>query len=393
MAFMDSPPTLTSAEQALTQELNLVRSALAAAEERTHVLQYILDNIPSMIGYWDHNLVNRYSNDAYLSYFGKPKKEIEGRHIREIIGEDLYLKNLPLLKAALKGEAQNFERLIPMPSGEVKETQAHYLPDIRNGRVQGIFVLVFDVTPLKKASREKEKLYEQISESHKIVALGEMAGGVAHEINTPLGVISINAGMAEETLKNNKPDLEKLKKYLANINKTTARISKIVTGLLLFSKDRKNEAFKATRLQTIWEDTLPFCSEKFKNHGIQFICPEPAYELEIECRPIQISQVLINLLNNSYDAIENLDHKWISLEAQARGGRVEIIVTDSGPGIPREVAEKIMQPFFTTKEVGKGTGLGLSISKGIIESHGGTLELDNSASQTRFVITLPLKQS
>jgi C4-dicarboxylate-specific signal transduction histidine kinase len=98
--------------------------------------------------------------------------------------------------------------------------------------------------------------------------------------------------------------------------------------------------------------------------------------------------VLINLLSNAYDAVENQPIRRVRIAARASGGDVEIAVADSGPGVPTEIASRIMEPFFTTKEIGKGTGLGLSLSSGIAAAHGGRLTLDCAAPETRFVLAL-----
>jgi C4-dicarboxylate-specific signal transduction histidine kinase len=110
------------------------------------------------------------------------------------------------------------------------------------------------------------------------------------------------------------------------------------------------------------------------------------------CRLVQIEQVLLNLLNNSFDAIQTLEEKWIRVEIKSDANNVEWHVIDSGRGIPEDVAEKMMLPFFTTKEVGKGTGLGLSISSGIMRSHMGELLIEKNAEHTTFVIRIPRLQ-
>jgi C4-dicarboxylate-specific signal transduction histidine kinase len=102
--------------------------------------------------------------------------------------------------------------------------------------------------------------------------------------------------------------------------------------------------------------------------------------------------VLLNLLNNAFDAVCDLPKPWVQVEANAVGNHVEISVTDSGSGIPAEIRNRIMQPFFTTKEAGKGTGLGLSISHGIASEHGGKLYIDEQSPHTRFVLVLPSRQ-
>ena len=107
---------------------------------------------------------------------------------------------------------------------------------------------------------------------------------------------------------------------------------------------------------------------------------------------MQVEQVILNLLNNAIDAIELNETKWVKIDFLKKETSIIISVTDSGKGIPDDIVEKIMQPFYSTKETGKGTGLGLSISKGIIENHKGTLTYDGSIGNTRFLIELPLKQ-
>ncbi len=136
------------------------------------------------------------------------------------------------------------------------------------------------------------------------------------------------------------------------------------------------------------EDTLSFCRERFKNHEVNLTVHCPA-ELKVHARPVQLSQVLLNLLNNAHDAVEGLSEKWIKIESAERDGLIEISVTDSGAGIPIQLQEKILQPFFTTKEPNRGTGLGLSVSNSILMSHKGSLSIDSKCANTRFVVALP----
>src|SRR5262249_54178985 len=134
------------------------------------------------------------------------------------------------------------------------------------------------------------------------------------------------------------------------------------------------------------------CSERLRRNSIQLKIQHGSPNLKIECRSTEISQVLLNLLNNALDAVQPLDQKWISIDVADAGNDVEIAVTDSGPGIPAHLRDKIAQPFFTTKEIGKGTGLGLSISRGIAEAHHGGLFLDPVCANTRFIVCLPKRQ-
>ncbi len=232
--------------------------------------------------------------------------------------------------------------------------------------------------------------------SSKMAALGEMAGGVAHEINNPLGVIQMRAEQMDEQLQQNEVDLAFFNKSIQSILNTSNRIAKIVSGLRTFARDGTRDPMKTALVMQLIEDSLILCAEKFKLHGIDLaihIDENLKSQLSVVCRDIEVTQVLVNLLNNSYDAIQNLEEKWIQIHVADMGKYVELAIVDSGKGILRAIQDKMMQPFFTTKEVGKGTGLGLSISKGIIEVHNGEISVDNNSPNTRIVLLLPKQQT
>ena len=167
-----------------------------------------------------------------------------------------------------------------------------------------------------------------------------------------------------------------------------SRIVKIINGLKLISRDGQSDPMMNFQINNMVEEIKLLTEMKIKalNISLQFILPDEG--VEAYGREVQISQVLVNLINNAVDAISYNEEKWIKVEVCEHGGSVEFKITDSGKGITREVQEKIMTPFFTTKGVGKGTGLGLSISKGIINDHGGDLNYNAESPNTQFVFTL-----
>jgi signal transduction histidine kinase len=234
------------------------------------------------------------------------------------------------------------------------------------------------------------KQQQSLIASSKMSALGEMAGGIAHEINNPLGIIH---GKANLLLKQMRMDLfspeggeAELKKIVA----MTERISKIVQGLRSFSRTDAGDEPAHTSLNAVIENAISLCTERYKARQLALEI-DAIPDVALICRSVQIEQVLLNLLNNAYDAVEPLDERWVRLSFEADHERVQIVVTDSGDGIAPEVVTRMMQLFFTTKEKGRGTGLGLSISQQILEAHGGRLTYNDQCPNTQFIIELPLK--
>ncbi len=222
----------------------------------------------------------------------------------------------------------------------------------------------------------------------KMSALGEMAGGVAHEINTPLAVIQMRTEQVLENLEEDELDKELLANALRAIDDTVKRIAKIINGLRSFARDGRKDPISLYSVSKIVDETFSLCRERFNNHGVQLEYIHKQ-DVEILCRSVEISQVLLNLLNNSYDAIQGFSDKWVKVELVEQADVILLSVSDCGHGIPKEIRDKMMQPFFTTKEIGKGTGLGLSISRGIIESHGGSIQINGNSANTEIIITLP----
>jgi len=236
-----------------------------------------------------------------------------------------------------------------------------------------------DITERKQNEIKLEEQRKLLIQTSKMSALGEMASGIAHEINNPLSVIYGEAEDLRELATAEKVSFEDIARIATKIEATTERIARIIKGLRSFARDSNEEPFVSSQLYHVVEDTLAFCRERFKTHGTQLeVMPIP-HSLELDCRRVQIAQVLLNLLNNAFDALQNQSNRVIRIEWKDTPTEVELAVIDNGPGIPAAIHDKIFQPFFSTKEVGKGTGLGLSIAKGIAEGHHGTLTCENPA--------------
>lgn len=231
---------------------------------------------------------------------------------------------------------------------------------------------------------EQRKLAIQ---SAKLTTLGEMASNIAHEINNPLTVISTMAMVTK--FPDARDDREmKFNNNLDKIIQTVERIAKIIQSLRTFSRDSYDDPILPTSIQSILNTTFELCLQRLKNNMIS-VEIVPFEDKLINCREYQIVQVLMNLLNNALDALDGVKEKKIIVKVEEKEQVMRLMVQDNGPKIPDEVVEKMMNPFYTTKEMGKGTGLGLSISKGIIENHKGAFYYERIDGLTTFVIELP----
>lgn len=243
---------------------------------------------------------------------------------------------------------------------------------------------------IEQRTNELEESNLKLVYSSKMASLGEMASSVAHEINNPITIILGKIKVISFMLADN-VDKKLINEEIKKIEFTTGRISKIVKGLKTFSRVADEDPFELIPLEVIIEETMDLCSERLKNNGIT-LQMDKIPEICLLCRSGQISQVFLNLLNNSSDALMNQQNKVITWKFEIKEpDRFFIYISDTGAGIPKEIRSRIMEPFFTTKGVGKGTGLGLSIAKGIIEDHGGQITLDTNSKETRFIIEMPLK--
>ncbi len=259
-----------------------------------------------------------------------------------------------------------------------------------SGAVFQYIAIKSDITQRKHDEVVLAQQHEKLATASKMAALGEMAGGIAHEINSPLATINTLSGQLRELLIEENPNLSILKEMAEEIETTSIRIAKIIIALRSFSRHSSEDPLIETSLKSIVSETLSLCEKKCESEGVHLVVSEIPETMKIRCRPPEISQVLLNLLNNARDAVQSLPEKWVKVESRDLGGKIELSITDSGRGVPECVMKKLFQPFFTTKEVGKGIGLGLGISKRIMDGLGGALFVDQECENTRFVMQIPM---
>jgi signal transduction histidine kinase len=245
-------------------------------------------------------------------------------------------------------------------------------------------------------TRELRDTQAQLVQNEKMVSLGQLVAGVAHELNNPIGFIHANLQLIDEYIAKltdkSLPEparahaREALEKLLASSREGTQRVKRIVEDMRTFSRLDQAELLEVDLHEGI-DRTLSLMTPRLK-HGIQV---ERDYgELpQVRCFAGQLNQVFMNLLMNACDALVGSGTIRISTRATTDG--VRLAFEDDGPGIPEEIRNRLFEPFFTTKTIGKGTGLGLSISHGIVQRHGGSIRVESKPGEgATFVIELPL---
>ncbi len=258
------------------------------------------------------------------------------------------------------------------------------------------FLLIFTIHQLfrerherKMLEAEKERLTLKSIAQNKLATLGEIATGVAHEINQPLSFIKIIFESTLRDVKSNRFDLGELVEDCRESLAQVERISVIIDHLRTFGRSDVLD-FREIKLDTVLCNTLILFKRRLK---LQNIVYKPTIQKNLPTiygNAGKLEQVFINFFRNTIDSLEGRDDGEIEVSIYAKNSCVEICFTDNGSGIPDDIKDKIFEPFFTTKEVDKGTGLGLSISYGIIKEHNGNIECLARERGTDFLITLPI---
>jgi len=261
-----------------------------------------------------------------------------------------------------------------------------------------IAALIFFITKkligrAQKTAEKKQQLQYQLIHASKLASIGELATGIAHEINNPLAIITSTSGVLKDMLNpefNMDSSPENILSEIDIIESAAFRAKDITMQLLNFG--RKNEArLIACNINNILDDVISGLKEReFKVADIELILEYSQSLPEISLDPDQIRQVFLNLINNAGDAISGPGS--ITIITKSDDENIYIIIKDSGEGMTGDEMKHIFNPFYTTKEVGKGTGLGLSVSLGIVESMGGTITVQSlKGAGSAFKISLPIK--
>jgi PAS domain S-box-containing protein len=256
---------------------------------------------------------------------------------------------------------------------------------------------LLEIQAVGRDNTEVRRSQQQLTQSAKMATLGEMATGLAHEINQPLNVMRMAIVNVLKRLSNGDVQVDYLTDKLNRIDAQVQRAVRVVDHMRVFGRRSEIEQHPFNPAHAI-EGTLSLLAEGMRGKGVDLRVSETGFEVQVRGYVDQLEQVLINLMVNARDALlskRETDRElkpWISVYADRDQQSVRLWVEDNGGGIDPRLLERIFEPFFTTKPVGVGTGLGLSVSYGIVDNMGGRLSVCNSAEGARFCIELPIYQ-
>lgn len=347
-------------------------------KERNIFLRGLIDSLDDFILILNDKLLIETTNQKLLNTIGLASNEVFDQHIKKIwlnFNEDLLIKVNQNIESEVLFLGTNETPTIININTYYNQNKKHFIISIK------------DVTEISLIKKENEEQKNKIQQQARLSLLGEMAGGIAHEINNPLSIILGYTSRLQKFTNEERWDQKIFLDTFDKIVNSLNRISKIIQSLKIVSRDGEKDDFTITSFKKVLIESLALIEERIRINLIQLDFDREKDFLFFGSE-VQMSQVIFNLLSNSFDAIKPLPDKWLKIEFAEDENFNIVYFIDSGKGIPKDLIEKIFNPFFTTKEVGKGTGLGLSLSKSIIEKHEGLFDINQTHPNTCFVIKL-----
>ena len=366
-----------------------VEAQLRSSEERLREMANVL---PAMVAFLDTGHRYRFANDAYAHWHGWERHQIDGRLLREVVGESLYREMLPSLEAAVAGRATHARGALTDPAGRSVPVDISIVPQHGEaGEIAGYFVVVFDVTHEVAAAEADRRHRDELAHVSRVATLGELAASIAHELNQPLSAVVSNAQAAQRLLTQNPADLTEARAALDDIAAAGRRAGDVIASMreLLQRGEARDEEVD---LVTLLEDVIRLLAseiDRARRHDLAGP-RDGAVVPRVRGDGIQLKQVALNLLMNAVEAASRTPGgaRQVNVGVALRGGEIEVYVKDTGPGLPTDDPEELFAPFVSRRA--DGLGMGLAISRSIAEAHDGRLwGEDRSEGGAVFRLRLP----
>ena len=368
-------------------EATLAAEQVRASEERYRIL---VEDSPAMICRYRPDLTLIFGNRPLAKYLECAPEELTGVNLGSWMSDEQ--------REAFNQRLAQLTPQLPVSTAEINLR----LPGREHAwwvwSDRGVFDehgRLLEVQAVGRDNTEVRRSQQQLTQSAKMATLGEMATGLAHEINQPLNVMRMAIVNVLKRLSNGDVQVDYLTDKLNRIDAQVQRAARVVDHMRVFGRRSEIEQQPFNPLDAI-EGTLSLLSEGLRGKGVELRVKESGLQVQVRGYVDQLEQVLINLMVNARDALlskreANRDFQpWIAVSAESDEHVVRLWVEDNGGGIDQRLLERIFEPFFTTKPVGVGTGLGLSVSYGIVENMGGRLSVRNGDEGARFCIELPV---
>ncbi len=359
--------------------------------QNADIFEIILDNFPDIIHSIDDNGNIVFTNHAAELMLGYSRSELYGMNIRQIYAPEI-------LEAMEKGFSDLKQRGDKRVESMLMTKNGERIPvEIRSFGIyddHGNFLRTFSIL---RDIRKIKELEDGLIHASRLAAIGELASGVAHDINNPLTIVLLSTELLLRSLGEIQEDqddkADKAIKLANDVQKAAGSIQKLADHLRNFSRGMA-EDIEPVDLGAVISDALFITASKIKKSMTSVSCEIERDKYRIMGSPNRLEQVFVNLIANACDAMEGREQRELSISLDS--ANLEDVdcwacrISDTGPGIPEENIEEIFRSFFTTKPKGKGTGLGLSISRGIVRDQRGDIVVDSKPDAgTTFTVLLP----
>ena len=374
------------------------KAAEEALQESEAHYRLLADNVTDIICTLDMNLQLTYISPSITHQTGYTVEELTARSLEEVFlppdSVELIRKTLTEETAAENmgqkdpGRSRTLEMELNCKDGSTiwTEAEATFLRD-PGGQAVGILAVLRDISERKQAEEERKRLEQQLQLAGRLAAVGELAAGVAHELNNPLAAVQAFAQLLSD-----KDDLEEtVKSDVETIYREAQRATRITANLLRFARRNRPEK-QLVSLNEAVEKSMELHAYRMNVNNIEVVTElEPDLPMTMADSD-QMHQVFVNIITNAEQAMTEAHGRGrLSVKTQKAGKMIQITFTDSGPGISEDNLKSIFDPFFTSKDVGKGTGLGLSICYGIVQEHGGYIYAKSKPGEgTTFTVEIPI---